>query len=89
MAGCIVAQCGWDALKTMVVVSAPADIQRARVLERGTMTEAQFETILAKQMPDAQKRALADHVIETLTLEGARTRVAQVIAALREAKANA
>ena len=44
----------------VVVVSAPADIQRARVLERGTMTEAEFDIILAKQLPDAKKRDRTD-----------------------------
>lgn len=64
----------------VVVVSAPADLQRERVLARGTMTEAQFETILAKQVPDADKRARADVIIPTETLDGARAAVDEVIA---------
>lgn len=47
------------------VVSAPATVQRERVLARGTMTEAEFEAIVAKQTPDAEKRARADFVINT------------------------
>ena len=47
------------------VVTAPAEIQRARVLAREDMSEADFEKILAKQMPDADKRARADFVIST------------------------
>ncbi|MGB3626109.1 MAG: dephospho-CoA kinase [Henriciella sp.] len=47
------------------VVSAPADIQRARVMAREEMSEAEFDKILAKQMPDADKRARADFVIST------------------------
>ncbi|MDJ0826231.1 MAG: dephospho-CoA kinase [Rhodobacter sp.] len=59
----------------VVVVSAPAALQRQRVLERGDMTEAEFETILAKQIPDVEKRQRADYVIETVTLEAARVQV--------------
>lgn len=47
----------------VAVVSAPAEVQRKRVLERGEMSEADFEAILAKQMSDAEKRAKADFVI--------------------------
>ena len=49
----------------VVVVSAPADIQRARVLARPGMSEHKFNAILAMQMPDAQKREKADHIINT------------------------
>ncbi|MEO1641937.1 MAG: dephospho-CoA kinase, partial [Pseudomonadota bacterium] len=49
----------------VAVVSAPAEIQRRRVLERGEMSEADLEAILAKQMSDADKRAKADFVIST------------------------
>lgn len=70
-------------MDAVVVVTVPADIQRERVLARGTMTEAQFEAIRGKQMPDAEKRKRADYVIETLTLEGARAAVQNCLRDIR------
>jgi dephospho-CoA kinase len=49
----------------VVVVSAPADVQRVRVLRRTGMTAARFDSILARQLPDAEKRRRADFVIDT------------------------
>ena len=49
----------------VAVVSAPASIQRARVLRRGRMTPAQIDAVLARQMPDRQRRRKADVIIET------------------------
>jgi dephospho-CoA kinase len=64
-----------------VVVSAPADVQRARVLSRPGMTVAKFEAILARQTPDAEKRARADFVIATDTsFDQTRAQVRAVIA---------
>jgi dephospho-CoA kinase len=71
---------GMDAV---VVVSAPEDVQRERVLARGTMDDRTFEAIKTKQTPDAEKRAQADYVIETLTLEGAAAQVQSVIEDIR------
>ncbi len=69
----------------IVVVSAPADIQRERVLARDGMTAEKFEHILALQMPDAEKCAGADHVVDTgTTMEDTRVTVAALIADLRE-----
>jgi dephospho-CoA kinase len=73
-----------DKFDTLVVVSAPAEVQRDRVLARGTMTEAQFQQILSRQVPDAEKRARADVVIETTTLEEARAAVRSLLDRLRE-----
>ena len=63
-----------------IVVSAPKDIQRKRVLARPKMTEALFEMILSKQMPDAEKRRRADYVISTADgMEAARVAVKSVL----------
>jgi dephospho-CoA kinase len=56
---------GWQGVDRIAVVSAPPEIQRARVLARAGMTVPRFESILAKQLPDAEKRARADFVIPT------------------------
>lgn len=77
-----------DHMDAVVVVSIDEDEQRRRVLERGTMNETQFETILAKQVPDAEKRAKADYVVKTTTPEDAQRQVREVLADIR-AKMNA
>jgi dephospho-CoA kinase len=70
-------------MDAVVVVSAPADVQRNRVLGRAGMTSEKFMQIMRLQMPDAEKRALADHVIDTgTTLAATRARVREVIACL-------
>jgi dephospho-CoA kinase len=67
----------------IAVVSAPAEIQRRRVLSRPGMTEARFDAILAKQLPDAEKRRRADYVIDSGNgLEPARHQVERIIGEL-------
>ena len=67
----------------VAVVSAPADVQRARVLARTGMTADKFERILALQLPDAEKRARADFVIPTgESLEETRQTVRRIVACL-------
>lgn len=74
------AESGVDAT---LVVTAPPEVQRARVLARPGMTPYEFDLIHARQMPDAEKRARADHVIETLTLETTRKAVQDLIGVLK------
>jgi dephospho-CoA kinase len=66
-----------------LLVTAPPALQRARVLARPGMTEALFHTILTRQMADAEKRARATHIIETLGLEAAQHGVRALIAYIR------
>ncbi len=70
----------------VAVVSAPPDVQRERVLSRGAMTEAEFRTILARQLPDAEKRRRAAYVIPTTSLEAARQAVKDVLASIRRTR---
>jgi dephospho-CoA kinase len=72
---------GRDRVDRVVVVTAPGEVQRERVLARPGMTVEKFEAILARQVPDAEKRAMADYVINTgQGMEAARRQVAQVVA---------
>jgi dephospho-CoA kinase len=68
----------------VVVVTCDPQMQRQRVLERPGMTESKFEMILARQMPDAEKRRRADFIIDTgLGLDHAGRRVKEILAELR------
>jgi dephospho-CoA kinase len=65
----------------VVVVSAPPPTQRARVLERAGMTEQKFQALLAKQVPDAEKRARADFVVDSgQGFEAARRQAHEILA---------
>lgn len=71
------------ACDAVLVVTAAPEVQRARLLDRGQMTEAQLDLILSRQIPDAEKRRRADHVIETISLEHTRLAVQALIADIR------
>jgi dephospho-CoA kinase len=75
------ADIGMDA---SLVVTAPPALQRTRVMARPGMTEALFQTLLAKQLPDRDKRARATHLIETLSLSSVRACVQALIGYIRE-----
>ena len=71
-------------MDAVIVVSAPAQMQRERVLARDGMTPERLDAILAQQLPDAEKRARADYVIDTgRGLEAAQARVTEIISKLR------
>jgi dephospho-CoA kinase len=70
-------------MDTTLLVTAPPALQRARVLARPGMTEAQFQTILARQMPDAEKRGRAAHIVETLSLSSVSAYVSALIDHIR------
>jgi len=68
----------------VVVVTVNFEEQRRRLMERARMTPKQLETIMHMQSPDAEKRRMADHVIETDTLEHVRAQVRAIIREIRE-----
>ena len=78
---------GEGRVDAVVVVSAPEPVQRERVLARPGYSEARLDAILARQMPDTEKRARADFVIDTgQGFDHAREQVRQVVAAIRGGK---
>jgi dephospho-CoA kinase len=76
-------------MDAVACVTVAPEVQRARVLARGTMSEDQFEAILNKQMPIAEKTKRADYVIETDTLDHARAQVQSIVSDIREKTRNA
>ena len=74
---------GGGAFDKVIVVSAPTDIQRARVLGRPGMTPTKFDRILARQMPDAAKRERADFIVDTGgSVESTRAQVEAILTCL-------
>lgn len=78
---------GNKACDAVVVVSAPAEVQRERVLARDGMTVEKFENILKLQTPDAEKRAQADFIVDTS--KGLAQAEAQVLSIIGELKDHA
>lgn len=77
---------GADRVDAIVVVTADADIQRKRVLDRPGMTEETFEAILSKQMPDVEKRERADFLVDTgKGMDSARHQVKEILNVLSKA----
>jgi dephospho-CoA kinase len=78
---------GETEVDAIVVVTAPKEVQRGRVLGRPGMTAEKLDAILARQTADAEKRARAHYVIDTSAgLEAARRQVADILAQLRDAR---
>jgi len=76
---------GHERVDGVVVASAPPEHQRRRVLERPGMTEEKFQALLARQLPDADKRSRADFVVDTgAGLEPAREQVRQILRTVRD-----
>lgn len=74
-----------DQCDYIVVVSAPEEVQKKRVLERSGMTEERFNNILSKQMPDAEKRKRADFIIQTdRGIDYAREQVVELLKKIRK-----
>jgi dephospho-CoA kinase len=74
---------GEERVDAVVVVSAPPEVQRSRALERPGMTVDKLDAILAKQMPDEEKRRRADFVVDTSRgFEAARTEVRAILKAI-------
>ncbi|MFZ5691352.1 MAG: dephospho-CoA kinase [Pseudomonadota bacterium] len=72
---------GEELVDAVVVVSAAPQIQRQRVMERAGMTAEKFEALLAKQMPDAEKRKRADYIVDSgHGIEPARAQVREILA---------
>ena len=75
---------GQDFVDCVVVVSAPFEVQKQRVLAREGMSEERFHDILAKQMPDKDKRAQADFIVDSaISIEDARRQVHAILAAIK------
>ena len=78
-------EAGWDRFcDKIIVVSAPAEVLKQRVFQRSGMTEEKYRTLIMRQMPDGEKRARADYVIETqYGIEPVRQRLVEIMDELK------
>jgi dephospho-CoA kinase len=78
-------EAGWDkTVDNVICVSAPPEVQKARVMARPGMTEERFNAVMAAQMPDADKRAKSDYVINTgIGLDDTREQLRKLVDTLR------
>ncbi len=72
-----------------LLVTAPPALQKSRVMARPGMTEVLFQSLLARQMPDPQKRSMATHILETLALDATRIGVHALVAFIRSGASDA
>ena len=76
---------GYKGVDCIIVVTAPFEVQRERVLSRPEMTDEKFQAILARQVPDEEKRKRADYIIDTSKgMDAARREVKTIIRKLKE-----
>ena len=81
---------GHDGCDAVVVVSAPPEMQRRRAFERPGMTEEKFSALVAKQMPDAEKRRRADFIVDSSqSFDHARAQVHDILAAVAKMRGSA
>lgn len=81
---------GYDRfVDAVVVVTIDPSEQMRRLRDRGRMTKEEILTLLAKQMPDMEKRSRADHIVVTDTLDHARAQVHDIMAEIKKSMANA
>lgn len=72
-------------LDAVLLASAPADVQKQRVMQRPGMTTEKFKTLLAKQMPDAEKREKADFIVDTsCSMEETEDQLKEIIVSLKQ-----
>ena len=81
---------GHDGCDAVVVVSAPPEVQRRRAFERPGMTEEKFSALVAKQMPDAEKRRRADFIVDSSqSFDHARAQVRDILAVVAKMRGSA